>query len=92
MMTANKRRVTGGFDIHADTNVGAVLDTITFGPLAKATFSTTAVGHQAALDWMRNQRRRSPLPRLPLNPTLWFSLDKHGINLLRSPLLVSTTA
>jgi transposase len=55
MMTANKRRVTGGFDTHADTNVGAVLDTITFRPLAKATFSTTAVGHQAALDWMRSQ-------------------------------------
>ena len=55
MMTATLRRVTGGFDTHADTNVGAVLDTITFRPLAKATFPTTAVGHQAALDWMRNQ-------------------------------------
>ena len=54
-MTATLRRVTGGFDTHADTNVGAVLDTITFRPLAKATFPTTAVGHQAALDWMRNQ-------------------------------------
>ncbi len=55
MMTATRRRVTGGFDTHADTNVGAVLDTITFRPLATATFPTTAAGHQAALDWMRHQ-------------------------------------
>jgi transposase len=54
MMTPTRRRVTGGFDTHADTNVGAVLDTITSRPLARATFPTTAVGHQAALEWMRN--------------------------------------
>lgn len=55
MMTPTRRRVTGGFDTHADTNVGAVLDTITSRPLARATFPTTAVGHQAALEWMREQ-------------------------------------
>jgi transposase len=32
-----------------------VLDTITSRPLARATFPTTAVGHQAALEWMREQ-------------------------------------
>ena len=55
MMTATRRRVTGGFDTHADTNVAAVLDTLTFRTLARATFPTTAVGHQAALEWMRDQ-------------------------------------
>lgn len=54
-MTATRRRVTGGFDTHADTNVAAVLDTLTFRTLARATFPTTAVGHQAALEWMRDQ-------------------------------------
>ena len=55
MMTATRRRVTGGVDTHADTNVAAVLDTLTFRTLARATFPTTAVGHQAALEWMRDQ-------------------------------------
>ncbi len=54
-MTATRRRVTGGFDTHADTNVGAVLDTITFKPLSRAEFPTTAAGHQAALEWIRDQ-------------------------------------
>ena len=53
MMTPTRRRVTGGFDTHADTNVAAVLDTVTLRTLARATFPTTAVGHQAALEWMR---------------------------------------
>lgn len=55
MMTATRRRVTGGFDTHADTNVAAVLDTLTLRTLATATFPTTALGHQAALEWMRDQ-------------------------------------
>ena len=55
MMTATRRRVTGGFDTHADTNVAAVLDTISLRTVARATFPTTAVGHQAALEWMRAQ-------------------------------------
>lgn len=55
MMTPTRRRVTGGFDTHADTNVAAVLDTLTFRTLARATFPTTAIGHQAALEWMRDQ-------------------------------------
>lgn len=53
MMTATKRRVTGGFDTHADTNVGAVFDTITHQPIGRASFPTTAKGNQAALDWLR---------------------------------------
>jgi transposase len=52
MMTANPRRVTGGFDTHADTNVGAVLDTFTLQRLATETFATTAHGHAAALAWL----------------------------------------
>ena len=32
-----------------------MLDTITLRTLARAIFPTTAVGRQAALDWMRNQ-------------------------------------
>lgn len=55
MMTATRRRVTGGVDTHADTNVAAVLDTLTCRTIARATFPTTAVGHQAALEWMRAQ-------------------------------------
>ncbi len=55
MMTPTRRRVTGGVDTHADANVAAVLDTLTLRTLARATFPTTAVGHQAALEWMRTQ-------------------------------------
>jgi transposase len=55
MMTATRRRVTGGVDTHADSNVAAVLDTLTSRTIAKATFPTTAIGHQAALEWMRAQ-------------------------------------
>jgi transposase len=55
MMTSTRRRVTGGVDTHADTNVAAVLDTLTLRILARATFPTTAVGNQAALEWMRDQ-------------------------------------
>lgn len=54
MMTATNRRVTGGFDTHADTNVGAVFDTITHRPIARASFPTTSAGNQAALDWLRS--------------------------------------
>lgn len=52
MMTATTRRVTGGFDTHADVNVGAVFDTETHRPIATESFPTTAQGYQAALDWM----------------------------------------
>jgi transposase len=55
MMTPTRRRVTGGVDTHADTNVAAVLDTLTLRTLARATFPTTGIGHQAALEWMRDQ-------------------------------------
>jgi redox-sensitive bicupin YhaK (pirin superfamily) len=50
MMAAPRRRVTGGFDTHADTNVAAVLDTLSLKRLDQAVFATTAVGHQAALE------------------------------------------
>ncbi len=53
MMTATRRRVTGGFDTHADTNVGAIVDSLTLQRLDTATFSTTAAGYQEALVWMR---------------------------------------
>lgn len=52
MMTSIPRRVTGGFDTHADTNVGAVFDTVTLQRLATETFATTAPGHDAALAWL----------------------------------------
>lgn len=52
MMTANTRRVTGGFDTHADTNVGAVFDSVSLQSLATATFATTTAGHAAALAWL----------------------------------------
>lgn len=52
MMTSTARRVTGGFDTHADTNVGAVFDTATSRLLRTETFPTTAAGHQAALSWL----------------------------------------
>jgi transposase len=54
MMTSTARRVTGGFDTHADTNVGAVFDTITHKLIARASFPTTSTGNQAALDWLRS--------------------------------------
>ena len=53
MMTATRRRVTGGFDTHADTNVGAVFDSISLRPIDRASYPTTAAGNQAALEWMR---------------------------------------
>ncbi len=54
MMTPTRRRVTGGFDTHAETNVGAVFDTISLQLIDRASFPTTAAGHQAALEWMRS--------------------------------------
>ncbi len=53
MMTAATRHVTGGFDTHADVNVGAVFDSLTHQPVATESFPTTAHGNQAALDWLR---------------------------------------
>lgn len=53
MMTATHRRVTGGFDTHADINVGAVFDTISLRRIDRAIFPTTGAGHQEALEWMR---------------------------------------
>lgn len=43
-MTASRRRVTGGFDTHADINVGAVFDSISLRPVDRASFATTAAG------------------------------------------------
>jgi transposase len=57
MMTSTDRRVTGGFDTHLDTNIGAVFDSVTCRVLARASFPTTTVGHQAALDWLREHGR-----------------------------------
>lgn len=53
MMTVKRRRVTGGFDTHADVNVGAVFDSITARPIDRARFAATAAGYQAALEWLR---------------------------------------
>jgi transposase len=52
MMTSTTRRVTGGFDTHADINVGAVFDTATVQLLGTETFPTTCAGHEAALSWL----------------------------------------
>jgi len=52
MMTSTDRRVTGGFDTHADSNVGAVFDTATSRLLATETFPTTTAGYEAALSWL----------------------------------------
>lgn len=52
-MTATSRRVTGGFDTHADTHVGAVVDSLTAQPIATASFVTTAAGYEQALAWLR---------------------------------------
>lgn len=53
MMTATVRRVTGGFDTHADVNVGAVFDSLSRQPLGSASFPTTVAGYAQSLAWLR---------------------------------------
>jgi transposase len=52
MMTSPDRCVTGGFDTHADVNVGAVFDSRSRRVIGRASFPTTSAGNAAALEWL----------------------------------------